>query len=92
MEKTERMPMWVFLAFSSINRRKWAVWAVWSCVIFTIYCIPWPLFFENQDFLKTLCPIENWIWFWVMVVMTIWYWFSLRWMDRNGGWEKVRRV
>ena len=83
--------MWVFLAFSSINKRKWAVWMIWSCVLFTIYCVPWPLFFENQEFIHKICPIENWFWFALMVPLTFWYWLSLKWMDDNRAWNAGSR-
>ena len=49
MEKTDNTALWVFLAFSSIETRKGATRLIWASVFFTIYCLPWPLFFSTQD-------------------------------------------
>lgn len=87
MKKTDKMPIWVYLAFSSIDKKKWAVLLLWSNVIFSFYCIPWPLFFDNQGLLKKIFLITSWGWLAMMVPITIWYWISLRWMDKNSGWE-----
>ena len=87
MEKTEKMPIWVFLAFSSINTRKGALILIASCLIFTLYCIPLPLFFENSELIKTLFLIDDWSWVAMMIPITLWYWISLKWMDNNAAWE-----
>ena len=87
MEKTEKMPIWVFLAFSSINTRKGALILIASRLIFTLYCIPLPLFFENSELIKTLFLIDDWSWVAMMIPITLWYWISLKWMDNNAAWE-----
>ena len=88
MEKTEKMPIWVFLAFSSIETRKGALILIWACAIFSLYCIPLPLFFENNELVKTLFLIDDWSWIAMMAPITFWYWISLKWVDNNSGWEK----
>jgi hypothetical protein len=90
MEKTEEMPIWVYLAFSSITTRKGALWLIWSSVIFTAYCIPWSSLFPKQAFLTALFLLDDWTWVAMMAPLTIWYWFSLRWIDINLGWQNIK--
>ena len=88
MERSKYMPMWVFVAFSSINTRKGALILIWSSVIFSLYCIPWALFTEN-DIIKTLFLIDDWSWIAMMLPIVIWYWLCLKWVDKNNGWESA---
>jgi len=87
VEKTDNMPIWVFLAFSSIATRKGALILIWISVIFSIYCIPWALFFSGQDWVGGIFLIDDWSWLAMMVPIILWYWMSLRWVDNNSGWE-----
>lgn len=87
MQKDENMPWWVFLAFSSIETRKAALILIWSSLTLTIYCLPWVLYFPNNNWVKTLCLIDDWEWFSMMLPMTLWYWLSMRWIDNNRGWQ-----
>lgn len=87
MEKKDNMPLWVFLAFSSINTRKGALILIWSCVIFTVYSFPWSLYITDQEWVKQVFLIDDWSWLAMMVPMVIWYYFSLRWIDKNKAWE-----
>ena len=87
MEKSKNMPLWVFLAFSSIETRKGAMILIISSVVFSFYCIPWPLFFD-ADIIKTVFLIDDWSWIAMMAPIVIWYWISLKWVDNNIGWEK----
>ncbi|MCK4705966.1 MAG: hypothetical protein KAT90_10815 [Gammaproteobacteria bacterium] len=89
MEKTEKMPIWVFLAFSSIETRKGALILIGACALFSLYCIPFPLFFENNELIKTLFLIDDWSWIAMMAPITFWYWISLKWLDNNSGWKKA---
>ncbi|MGB5339428.1 MAG: hypothetical protein WBO06_10080 [Gammaproteobacteria bacterium] len=88
MEKTDNMPLWVYFAFSSISTRKGALLLIWACVLFSVYCIPWPLVFEGRDWIVKIFLIDDWSWFAMMAPITFWYWASLRWIDNNSGWEK----
>ncbi len=91
MEKTDNMPIWVYLAFSSITTRKAALLLIWACVAFSIYCIPWPLFFANRDWIAKIFLIKDWNWFAMMVPLLFWYWLSLRWIDNNSGWADTKQ-
>ena len=86
MQKTDNMPIWVYLAFSSISTRKGALLLILACAVFTLYCIPWPLFFARPAWLVNLFLIEDWSWFAMMVPITLWYWISLRWIDNHHVW------
>ena len=88
MEKSKNMPLWVFLAFSSIETRKGALILIWCSIVFSIYCIPWPLFFD-AELIKTVFLIDDWSWIAMMVPIVLWYWFSIRWVDSNGNWKKT---
>ncbi|MEQ1637338.1 MAG: hypothetical protein ABL903_11650 [Methylococcales bacterium] len=88
MIKSDTMPMWVFLAFSSINTRKAALILIWSCLIFTLYCIPWVAIIPpNNAWISKLFLIDDWSWFAMMLPMSLWYWLSLKWVDKHIGWE-----
>ena len=87
MERTDNMPIWVFLAFSSIPSRRGALWLIWICVAFTIYCIPWSLIITGNDWVAKIFMIDDWSWIAMMIPIVIWYWLSLRWVDTNSAWE-----
>ncbi|MFK8032341.1 MAG: hypothetical protein AB8G18_19100 [Gammaproteobacteria bacterium] len=86
MEKTKNMPLWVFLAFSAINTRKAALTLIWVCVLFSLYCVPWSLFIDNT-LVEKIFRIEDWSWIAMMAFVVAWYVLSLRWLDKNSGWE-----
>ena len=86
MKKTDNMPIWVYIAFSNITTRKGALLLIWACVIFSIYCIPWSLFFASHGWLTKIFLIKDWSWFAMMIPIIFWYWISLRWIDNNSGW------
>ena len=86
MKKTDTTPLWVFLAFSSIETRKGALILIWSSILFSLYCIPWVSYFNDNDWVVKLLLIDDWEWFAMMMPMVAWYWVSLRWVDKNSGW------
>ena len=89
MIKTKNTPLWVFLAFSAIETRKGALLLIWSCVAFSIYCIPWVLLLGETlgEFGKQVLLIDDWEWLAMMIPLTLWYFISLIWMDKHGGWD-----
>ena len=84
----KKMPLWVLLAFSSIQKRKHAMILIWACILFTLYCLPWATF-VNNEMITTLFLIDDWSWIAVMIPLCLWYILSLRWMDQNDAWEKI---
>lgn len=88
-KKTEpKLPIWVLLAFSSIQKRKSAILLIWASIIFTIYCLPW-VNFVNHELILKLFLIDDWSWVAMMLPVNLWYIFSLRWMDKNDAWENA---
>tara|TARA_R110002153_G_scaffold107109_4_gene246890 strand:+ start:57289 stop:57582 length:294 start_codon:yes stop_codon:yes gene_type:complete len=90
MEKTDNMPIWVYLAFSSITTRKGALLLILSSIVFSLYCIPWSLFFVNHPWVGYVFLIDNWSWVAMMSPLPVWYWISLMWVDRHIGWADTR--
>jgi len=86
MEKKDDMPLWVFLAFSSIETRKGALILIYSSVIFTLYSVPWVLFFK-QSWVEDVFLIGDWSWALTMLPLVFWYWLSLRWVDKHQHWQ-----
>jgi len=87
MDRKDNMPLWVFLAFSSIESRKGAL-ILFSCsVIFTFYCIPVPLFVGEEHWLAKVFLIDDWSWLAMMIPISLWYLFSIRWIDNNSSWS-----
>lgn len=87
MAKSDNTPLWVFLAFSSISTRKGALRLIWLSILFSLYCLPWPLFISTQELFFHKVLIEDWSWFSMMLPVIVWYRLSLRWMDHHDGWE-----
>ena len=87
MQKKETTPLWVFLAFSSINTRKGAIILIWSCVLFSLYSVPWSLFYTESTWIAKVFLIDDWSWLPMMIPMVIWYWLSLRWADKHSAWD-----
>jgi len=87
MEKNDNTPLWVFLAFSSLSTRRAALILISACLLFSIYCVPWPLLFSQSEWVAKVFLIDDWSWLAMMVPMTLWYLVSLKWMDRHMAWE-----
>lgn len=90
MEKTADMPIWVFLAFSSIETRKTALWLIIACAVFGAYCIPWVLIAPEVNWVGKVFLIDDWSWFGMMLPMTAWYCLSFRWVDKNARWKEAQ--
>ena len=82
----KKMPIWVLLAFSSIQKRKHAIMLIWASILFSIYCLPW-VNFINNEIVTALFLIDDWSWIAMMLPICFWYLLSLRWMDQNKAWE-----
>lgn len=85
-DKAPKMPIWVLLAFSSINKRKHAIILIWASTLFTLYCLPL-VTFTNNEIISMIFLIDDWSWITMMVPICIWYILSLRWMDNNNAWN-----
>lgn len=74
MQRTNNMPLWVFLGLSSIETRKGALILFWSCFIFSILCIPLSYY------------LKDWSWAAVMFACSLWYWLCIKWVDKKHVW------
>ena len=81
-----KMPLWVLLAFSSIQKRNHAIILIWASIMFALYCLPWASF-TNNEIVSSLFLIDDWSWIMMMVPICLWYILSLRWMDNNKAWS-----
>ena len=86
MKKIDKTPLWVSLVYANVHTRKMAIIMVVFCVAFTVYCVPWAHYSKNTV-VANLFLIDDWSWVAMMIPMTIWYWLSLKWVDKNAGWE-----
>ena len=87
MQKTDDIPLWVYLALSSIKTRKGALLLILSNVLFSGYCIPWATLYTDVGWVAKVFLIEDWEWFYWSAPMTAWYWRSMHWVDKNLGWQ-----
>ena len=87
MKKRKNTPQWVYLAFATIETRRGALWMVWCNVLFSVYCIPWSQYIKDGSWIRKIFLVEGWLWFAVMVAITLWYWAALKWIDRNHAWS-----
>lgn len=88
MEKRDNTPLWVSLAWANVQTRKGALVLVWCNILCCFYCIPWSRYFPEPAWLGKVFIIERWIWFALMVAITLWYWASFVWADRHGLWAE----
>jgi hypothetical protein len=89
MEKTDNMPMWVFFGLSSIKTRKGGMLLFWSCVLSGILFLPWITLFPGMTFIPKSLRLEDWSWAGITFACAIWYWFCVRWVDKNASWEST---
>ncbi len=82
----KKIPLWVLLAFSSIHKRKHAIYLIWACILFTLYCFPLANFINNE-IVSSFFLIDDWSWIAMMIPISLWYILCLRWMDKNNAWE-----
>ncbi|MBE9559935.1 MAG: hypothetical protein IMF15_04060, partial [Proteobacteria bacterium] len=71
-ETGKKIPLWVMLAFSSIHKRKHALILIGVSVLFTLYCLPFSSFSDNE-IISTIFLIDDWSWIAIMIPICIWY-------------------
>ena len=89
MEKTPKIPLWVFLAFNAIETRKGALILISCCALFAVLCIPaLNVVLANKVGIPADYQLkDDWSWFLMMVPMTGWYVAALWWSDKNDAWS-----
>lgn len=86
MKQIDNTPLWVSLAYASVPSRKAALYLIASCVLFTLYCVPWGSFSDNV-IVKKLFLLDDWSWFYSTIPLTIWYVVALKWVDKHNAWD-----
>lgn len=83
MERTSTMPLWVFLGLMNIETRKGAIILTSCSLLFALGFIPLPLFLEDWSW-RDVAEYSG-----MMTAITLWYWLSMRWVDKNNGWSQT---
>ena len=78
MQRTSDMPLWVFLSLANINTRKGALILFGVCLAFSVACLPLS-YYQVVDWI-------DWSWAAIMFPYSLWYWLSIRWVDKHTGW------
>ncbi len=86
MSRPDDMPIWVYLAFSSIETRRAALMLIYFCAALSLYCVPWTVFFVGKPWVGRVFVLHDWSWFVWMLPTTLWYCLSMLWMDRHSRW------
>lgn len=81
MDKRDNMPLWVFLALMNIETKKGALILIWCSVAFGLICIPMSIY---QPF-----GTVDWTWVAMMAGVTLWYWLSMKWVDKHALWPEA---
>lgn len=87
MNQSVKQPLWVALAFSNVGTRRTACYLVYGCAVFTAYCFPWANYFNHIKWVQAFFLIQDWSWFVVCFISTLWYSACLRWMDKHSAWD-----
>lgn len=85
MKELENTPVWVKLLYVNVHSRKVAWIIVLSCVIFSLYCVPW-VTFNQAPWVGKVFLLEDWNWFIPMLPMTVWYGVAFNWVDKRNAW------
>ena len=73
MKKTDNMPEWVYWGLWGIGSRKVAWGFLVFSVLLTLVAIPIGVLIREYSFF-------------LVIAAPVWYWFSIRWADKNDAW------
>ncbi len=79
MERKETVPKWVHWGLLGIRKRKTALVYLWASLILCFVVVPGSIVIGEY----TYCTI---------VFVPLWYWLSIKWVDKNGSWEALARM
>ena len=75
MERQENMPSWVYWGLWSIRSRSTAMAYFDGSLVLSVVIVTAAVIVEYY----ILCAI---------LVVPIWYWLSIKWVDNNSSWEQ----
>ena len=74
-----RQPVWVKIGLWGLSGRG-SAWAFfWGCVVVAVGCV-----------IAGFLHHPGWFFGASLLLAAFWYWASIRWVDRHGGWSQVR--
>lgn len=74
MNRTEKMPSWVYWGLWGIRKRSVGVFFLVLSVVLTLIIVPYAIVTKDYK----LC---------VFAVAPVWYWYAIKWVDVNSSWE-----
>lgn len=74
MEMKDDMPSWVYWGLWGIKTRKVAMLFVYISIVLTLAIVPVGIALNNYLFMA-------------FILVPLWYWLSIKWVDRNSTWE-----
>ena len=81
MDRKDNMPLWVFLGLVNLETRKAALLLVSCTLVFGLVFLPLPYLLDDWNRMD----VVNWSG--MMFAITLWYWFSIRWVDKHSSWN-----
>lgn len=74
MEQKENMPYWVYLGLWGIKTRKVAMGYFIVALLLSAIIVPASIYYND-------------LFYSIFVVVPVWYWLSIKWVDKNSTWE-----
>lgn len=74
MEKKDDMPSWVYWGLWGIKTRKVAMLFVYISIVLTLAIVPVGIALNDYLFIA-------------FILVPLWYWLSIKWVDKNSTWE-----
>ena len=81
MDRKDNMPLWVFLGLLNLETRKAALLLVSCALVFGLVFLPLPYLLDDWNWMD----VVNWSG--MMFAITLWYWLSIRWVDKHSSWN-----
>ena len=81
MDRKDNMPLWVFLGLLNLETRKAALFLVSCTLVFGLAFLPLPYLLDDWNWMD----VFNWSG--MMFAITLWYWLSIRWVDKHSSWN-----
>ncbi len=81
MDKKDNMPLWVFLGLLNLETRKAALILVSFTFVFGLIFLPLPYILDDWNWMD----VFNWSG--MMFAIALWYWLSMRWVDKHSSWD-----
>ncbi len=81
MDRKDNMPVGGFLGLVNMETRKAALLLVSCTLVFGLVFLPLPYLLDDWSWMD----VVNWSG--MMLDITLWYWLSIRWVDKHSFWD-----